>query len=130
MNARRLWITGRHEVDLAPFEVSEALAPDQVLIETERTLVSAGTELAIVMGTHIGFTTGARWPRYPMALGYTAVGRVAAVGDAVDRCRVGDCVSRPPPTRRTPSPRRARSSRSRRAAHPMQLCSPTWRRSR
>ena len=92
MNARHLWVTGRYEVELAPFELDDALAPGQVLVETERTLVSAGTELAIVMGTHIGFTTGAGWPRYPMALGYTAVGRVGAVGDAVSRFRVGDRV--------------------------------------
>src|SRR5262245_61905746 len=90
--ARRLWITAPYTVELQEHDLPDRPGPGQALLETERTLVSAGTELAIVMGTHIGFTTGAAWPRYPMALGYTAVGRVSAVGDGVERVRVGQRV--------------------------------------
>ncbi|HEY3110555.1 MAG TPA: zinc-binding dehydrogenase [Chloroflexota bacterium] len=92
MRARGLWITAPYQVGLQEHDLPDRPGPGQALLETERTLVSAGTELAIVMGTHIGFTTGAAWPRYPMALGYTAVGRVAAVGEGVERVRVGQRV--------------------------------------
>lgn len=83
MQAQHLWITGPYQVSLQPVTVPEMLAPSQILVETEHSLISAGTELAIVMGTHIGFSSAAAWPRYPMALGYTAVGRVLAVGSDV-----------------------------------------------
>lgn len=80
MWGRRLWVTEPFGVSVQEFEVPDTPSEGQVLIQTERTLISSGTELAIVMGTHIGFTTGAAWPRYPMTLGYTAVGRVIGVG--------------------------------------------------
>ena len=92
MRARRLWITAPFEVALQEHDLPDRPGPGQALVETERTLVSAGTELAIVTGSHIGFTTGAAWPRYPMALGYPAVGRVAAVGEGVEAVRVGQRV--------------------------------------
>lgn len=92
MNARQLWITAPYEVAVADVIVADAPGPGQVLLAIEMTLVSAGTELAIVMGTHIGFTTGATWPRYPMALGYTACGRVLAIGPKVQGVAVGDRV--------------------------------------
>jgi 2-desacetyl-2-hydroxyethyl bacteriochlorophyllide A dehydrogenase len=88
--ARQLWVTGPYEVGVREFELADEPPDDKVLIVTERSLMSAGTELAIVMGTHIGFTTGAAWPRYPMALGYTALGRVAAIGRGVSDVAVGD----------------------------------------
>jgi 2-desacetyl-2-hydroxyethyl bacteriochlorophyllide A dehydrogenase len=92
MQARRIWATGPYRVSVAEFELADAPPSGQVLIQTERSLVSAGTELAIVMGTHIGFSTGAAWPRFPMALGYTAVGRVLATGPDVTNVSVGDRV--------------------------------------
>lgn len=97
MQARRLWITGPHAVSIEAFALPDRPGPDQVLLRTERTLVSAGTELAIVTGSHIGFTTGAAWPHYPMALGYTAIGRVLAVGPSVSGVREGDRVLAPTP---------------------------------
>ena len=92
MKARRLWIVAPYEVTVEAFDLPDVPGPGQVLVETECTLISAGTELAIVMGTHIGFTTGAAWPRYPMALGYTAAGRVVAVGEGVTDLAPGDRV--------------------------------------
>src|SRR5262245_13603469 len=90
MKARCLWITAPFTVEAQEHELPETPPPGQVLLQSERTLVSAGTELAIVTGSHIGFTTGAAWPRYPMALGYTAAGRVLRVGDGVTGWREGD----------------------------------------
>lgn len=92
MQARRLWITGPYEVSAQTFELADVPGPGQVLVEIDRSLISAGTELAIVTGTHIGFTTGATWPLYPMALGYTALGRVMRVGPGVTNLAVGDRV--------------------------------------
>src|SRR5689334_906870 len=97
MQGKQLWITGPFEVSVREFDLPETPPNGMVIVETDRTLISAGTELAIVMGTHIGFTTGAAWPRYPMALGYTAVGRVAAVGEGVEAIRVGQRVLAPTP---------------------------------
>lgn len=92
MQARRLWITGPYEVSAQEFELGDEPGPGQALIAIERSLISAGTELAIVMGTHIGFTTGAAWPRYPMALGYAALGRVLRLGPGSSAVAPGDRV--------------------------------------
>jgi 2-desacetyl-2-hydroxyethyl bacteriochlorophyllide A dehydrogenase len=92
MKARRLWITAPYEVTVQSFELPDSPGPGQVLVEAERSLVSAGTELAIVMGTHISFTTGGTWPRYPMVLGYASVGRVLAIGPMVQGISPGDRV--------------------------------------
>jgi len=92
LKATRLWITAPFDVSPREFELADVPGPGQALIEIQRSLISAGTELAIVTGTHIGFTTGAAWPRYPMALGYTALGRVRAVGEGVAGLKEGQRV--------------------------------------
>jgi 2-desacetyl-2-hydroxyethyl bacteriochlorophyllide A dehydrogenase len=97
MRGKQLWVSGPFEVSVRDFDLPEAPPSGNLLVETDHTLVSAGTELAIVTGTHIGFTTGAAWPRYPMALGYTAVARVIAVGPDVIDVAVGDRVIAPTP---------------------------------
>jgi 2-desacetyl-2-hydroxyethyl bacteriochlorophyllide A dehydrogenase len=71
----------------------EQLGPTQVLVRTACTLVSAGTEIAIYSGTHIGYTIpGATYPRLPHRPGYASAGVVEAVGSAVTQFRVGDRV--------------------------------------
>jgi len=92
MHATRLWVTAPYEVTVQPFELPSTPLDGQVLIANDRSLISAGTELAIVMGTHAGFATGAAWPRYPLAPGYTAAGRVLQVGAGVTDLAPGDRV--------------------------------------
>lgn len=69
------------------------LGVDEVLLENDYTVVSAGTERANLMGlpnttTNVG--TGAlKFPFYP---GYCGAGRVVATGDNVTELKVGDRV--------------------------------------
>src|SRR5450756_601094 len=92
MQAAQLWVTAPYEVTLQALELPSAPPEGHVLIENERSLISTGTELALVMGTHIGFTSGAAWPRYPLAPGYTAAGRVLQLGAGVSGLAPGDRV--------------------------------------
>lgn len=65
--------------------------PRQLLLETEASLVSAGTELAIFTGIHQGLSNpDASWPTFPQPMGYMAVGRVAAVGAGASGYCPGD----------------------------------------
>jgi threonine dehydrogenase-like Zn-dependent dehydrogenase len=58
------------------------------------TLVSAGTEIAIYSGSHIGYTIpDATYPRLPMNPGYAFAGTVETVGEAVTSLQPGDRVS-------------------------------------
>ena len=61
------------------------LRPDQVIIDTEASVVSPGTELAILRGTET-------WAPLPYVPGYGSVGRVRAVGSAVANVKIGDRV--------------------------------------
>jgi 2-desacetyl-2-hydroxyethyl bacteriochlorophyllide A dehydrogenase len=78
------------EVELPPPE------PNQILVATEASAVSPGTELAVWTGTH-------QWLRdpnlpdwkFPFRPGYSAAGNVVAVGAAVRGCQPGDRVSYP-----------------------------------
>src|SRR5437588_8485355 len=71
-------------------------APDQILVATEVSAVSAGTELAVYTGTHQWLKDPSLpdW-KFPFPPGYSAAGTVVAVGPAVPGWRPGDRVSFP-----------------------------------
>lgn len=67
--------------------------PGQVLLHTEWTLISTGTELTALSGD---FPEGSRWAeyiRYPVtSVGYSSVARVAALGEGVSGVALGERV--------------------------------------
>lgn len=68
---------------LKTFEVPQP-GPGEVLLENEFTVISAGTERANLVGLP---NTSGTFPFYP---GYCGLGHVIAVGDGVDKVKVGD----------------------------------------
>jgi len=93
--AQRIVFPAIRRVAWEDYEVPavDALAPTQVLVRNASSLVSAGTEMAIYSGAHIGFATpGATYPRMPFRPGYAAGGVVVAAGAAVSAFRPGDRV--------------------------------------
>jgi 2-desacetyl-2-hydroxyethyl bacteriochlorophyllide A dehydrogenase len=67
--------------------------PNQVLIATEASGISAGTELAIYTGIHQWLKDPSnRWAKFPFVPGYSAVGRIMAVGAGVTQFKEGDRV--------------------------------------
>ena len=67
-------------------DLEETLAPDQVLLKTDCTLISPGTEFASLSGNT---NRGSKSP-FPAFLGYSAVARVLKVGEAVTSLKAGD----------------------------------------
>jgi 2-desacetyl-2-hydroxyethyl bacteriochlorophyllide A dehydrogenase len=81
-----------YEITIESFEVQPP-GPGQVLIETEASAISAGTELAIYTGIHQWLADPSRsWPKFPFVPGYSGVGHIAAVGEGVERFAVGERV--------------------------------------
>src|SRR5260370_6068828 len=78
------------EVELPP------PAPNQILVATEASAVSAGTELAVYTGTHqwLKDPNLPDW-KFPFRPGYSAAGSVVAAGSAVSEWKPGDRVSYP-----------------------------------
>ncbi|WP_435320911.1 zinc-dependent alcohol dehydrogenase [Haloarchaeobius sp. TZWSO28] len=67
--------------------------PNEVLIQTARTLVSTGTELTVLSGA---VPAGSAWDEhisYPFTPGYNNVGTVIEVGDAVETVSEGQRVA-------------------------------------
>jgi len=76
--------TDRRKVKLTDFPIP-APGPGEMLVKTERTQISIGTELAVLMRDDE--TTGKHWEDYgkfPFSAGYTNVGIVTDVGEDVD----------------------------------------------
>ncbi|WP_436933498.1 zinc-binding dehydrogenase [Halovenus marina] len=75
-------------------EDRERPAPDadEVLIETERTLVSTGTELTILSGEYPDGSYWDEYAAYPFEPGYNNVGEVVDTGDDVTSIEVGQRV--------------------------------------
>jgi 2-desacetyl-2-hydroxyethyl bacteriochlorophyllide A dehydrogenase len=78
------------EVDLPPPK------DNQILVATEVSAVSAGTELAVYTGTHqwLKDPNLPDW-KFPFPPGYSAAGSIVAVGAAVNGWQPGDRVSYP-----------------------------------
>src|SRR5436309_11244550 len=81
-------------------EVREVVLPppaaNQILVATEATAVSAGTELAVYTGTH-QWLQDPKLPdwKFPFKPGYSAAGVIDALGDGVSGWRPGERVSYP-----------------------------------
>ncbi|MBY0524036.1 MAG: zinc-binding dehydrogenase [Gemmataceae bacterium] len=82
--------TGVREVELPP------PAANQILVATEASAVSAGTELAVYTGTH-QWLLDPNLPdwKFPFRPGYSAAGTVVAVGSDIKDWKPGDRVSYP-----------------------------------
>src|SRR5262245_23645712 len=95
MQARQAVILEPYQTEVREVELPPP-APNQVLVRTEASAVSAGTELAVYTGTHqwLKDPNLPDW-KFPFRPGYSAAGTVVAVGAAVAGCQPGDRVSYP-----------------------------------
>jgi 2-desacetyl-2-hydroxyethyl bacteriochlorophyllide A dehydrogenase len=95
MNATQVLLLGPHSVAVREVALPDP-APNQILVKTEASVVSAGTELAVYTGTHQWLKDPSLpdW-KFPFRPGYSAAGVVVAVGAAVPQWKPGDRVSYP-----------------------------------
>jgi 2-desacetyl-2-hydroxyethyl bacteriochlorophyllide A dehydrogenase len=82
MKANEVVITGKGEVALQALELEERpLAPHELLIQTECSFISAGTELAIYTAADARVHVPGSWCCYPWKAGYANVGLVLDAGE-------------------------------------------------
>jgi 2-desacetyl-2-hydroxyethyl bacteriochlorophyllide A dehydrogenase len=95
MRARQVVIVEPLKVAVREVELPPP-APKQILVTTEASVVSPGTELAVYTGTHqwLKDPNLPDW-KFPFRPGYSAAGTVTAVGSAVAGWQPGDRVSYP-----------------------------------
>ena len=93
MKIREVVVTGQNQVELQTNEVdAPVLAATELLIDTEYTFISSGTELANYTGREPKVFQEGSWCAYPWRSGYANVGIVSEVGSGVTRAAVGDRV--------------------------------------
>jgi 2-desacetyl-2-hydroxyethyl bacteriochlorophyllide A dehydrogenase len=95
MKARQAFIVKPFEVEVREVELP-APSDNQILVATEVSAVSPGTELAVYTGTHqwLQDPNLPDW-KFPFRPGYSAAGTVVAVGAKVTGWKAGDRVSYP-----------------------------------
>jgi 2-desacetyl-2-hydroxyethyl bacteriochlorophyllide A dehydrogenase len=95
MKARQAFIVKPYVAEVREVDLP-APADNQILVETEVSAVSPGTELAVWTGTH-QWLQDPKLPdwKFPFKPGYSAAGTVVAVGAAVKDWQPGDRVSYP-----------------------------------
>ncbi len=90
--AQRLLFTGKQQVSIEEFD-PEPLQENQVLVRTQCSLMSTGTENIVFNRLFEPGTGWDNWVKYPFYPGYLAVGGITAVGSAVENRKVGDRVA-------------------------------------
>ena len=87
MQFRKAVLYGKGDLRLEMESVSRPLKPEEILIQTEVTALSTGTDLGNYLGDST-YVPGA--PDYPRSIGYSNVGIVCETGSEVNRIRRGD----------------------------------------
>jgi 2-desacetyl-2-hydroxyethyl bacteriochlorophyllide A dehydrogenase len=95
MHARQAVIVEPFKAEVREVELP-APAANQIIVQTEASAVSAGTELAVWTGTHqwLKDPNLPDW-KFPFRPGYSAAGTVVAVGSGINAWKPGDRVSYP-----------------------------------
>src|SRR5437773_3486975 len=95
MKARQAVIVKPFQVEVREVDLP-APAANQILVQSESSAVSPGTELAVYTGTH-QWLLDPNLPdwKFPFRPGYSAAGSVVAVGADVQGWKPGDRVSYP-----------------------------------
>ena len=93
MRIREVVVTGQNQVELQTADIdTPVLAANELLIDTEYTFISSGTELANYTGREPKVFQKGEWCEYPWRSGYANVGIVREVGAGVTRAVPGDRV--------------------------------------
>ena len=93
MKIREVVVTGQNQVELQTADIdTPVLAANELLIDTEYTFISSGTELANYTGREPKVFQKGAWCEYPWRSGYANVGVVRDVGTDVTRAAPGDRV--------------------------------------
>src|SRR5437867_12487822 len=95
MHARQAIIVKPFEAAIRDVELPVPAA-NQILVQTDASAISAGTELAVWTGTHqwLKDPNLPDW-KFPFRPGYSAAGTVVAVGSGIGDWKPGDRVSYP-----------------------------------
>ena len=95
MKARQFIIADAYQTSVREVELP-APGPQQILVETEYSAISAGTELAVYTGSHQWLKDPAMtdW-KFPFKPGYSAAGKILAVGSGITGWVPGQRVSYP-----------------------------------
>ena len=93
MRIREVVVTGQNQVELQTTDIdATGLGSNELLIDTEYTFISSGTELANYTGREPKVFQKGEWCEYPWRSGYANVGIVREVGSDVTRAAPGDRV--------------------------------------
>ena len=89
MKIKHVVVTGQNQVELQTAEIDEGnLGPNEILIDTECSFISTGTELANYTGKEPKVFQPGTWCAYPYPSGYANVGIVRSVGHGATRVMV------------------------------------------
>lgn len=94
MKVARIVFADINRVEVGEAEMNEALESKQMLVRTACSMISQGTELAALTGTHSKSkdTDPPAWLKFPSVPGYLACGEVIEVGSDVKDFSVGERV--------------------------------------
>ncbi len=92
MEIRRVLVRDVHDVALETTDIADAPGPGEILIETEKSFISAGTELANFTALDPTTRLPGSWNAFPWASGYANAGRVLATGNSISGLNPGDRV--------------------------------------
>jgi threonine dehydrogenase-like Zn-dependent dehydrogenase len=92
MQMKHVVMLDKRQVELQTLLLDETLGADEFRVRTERTFISAGTELANYTAKEPAVYQKGSWCAYPWRAGYANVGVVEALGSAVTRVTKGQRV--------------------------------------
>jgi len=82
MQAQRVTFVEPLKAELRPFELDESLSDHELLVKTEYSIISAGTEGSFFSGLEFEHPASGGHVDYPRPTGYGNLGRVVAAGKA------------------------------------------------
>lgn len=92
MQIKQVVIVDKRRVELQTAAMDETLGAGEFIVRTERTFISAGTELANYLAKDPAVYQKGSWCAYPWRAGYANVGIVEALGPGVTRVAKGQRV--------------------------------------